>query len=77
LPSTGGHPLPTGAGRDWYANQDYSLLLECLGYWPRNPARALLDDYVMRGSREEWQQKLDGDLRGVWKDGGRVYPLRP
>jgi len=61
------------AGRDWYANRDYSLLLECLDDWPRDPAIALLDDYVMRGSREQWQKKLDHDIEGVFASGGRVY----
>ena len=61
------------AGRDWYANRDYSLLLECLDDWPRDPAMALLDDYVMKGSQKEWQQKLDTDIRAAFAAGGRVY----
>jgi hypothetical protein len=61
------------AGRDWYANRDYSLLLECLDDWPRNPAIALLDDYVMKGPREQWQEKLDHDIKAVFEAGGRVY----
>jgi hypothetical protein len=61
------------AGRDWYANRDYSLLLECLDSWPRNPAWALLDDYIMKGPRDEWQQKLDQAIQGAFTAGGRVY----
>jgi hypothetical protein len=61
------------AGRDWYANRDYSLLLECLDHWPRNPAIPLLDDYVMKGSREQWQEKLDRDIKAIFAAGGRVY----
>ncbi len=69
----GPHDVFIVAGRDWYANRDYSLLLECLDDWPRDPALALLDDYVMQGSREQWQQKLDVDIRAVFAAGGRVY----
>jgi hypothetical protein len=69
----GPHDVFIVAGRDWYANLDYSLLLECLAYWPRNPARALLDDYVMKGTKEQWQEKLDTDIRAAWAAGGRVY----
>jgi hypothetical protein len=61
------------AGRDWYANRDYSLLLECLDVWPRNPALALLDAYVMKGSREQWQRNLDHDIQAAFAAGGRVY----
>jgi hypothetical protein len=61
------------AGRDWYANRDYSLLLECLDNWPRDPAIALLDGYVMKGSRAQWQEKLDHDIEAVFAAGGRVY----
>ena len=61
------------AGRDWYADRDYSLLLECLDDWPRNPAIALLDDYVMKRSREQWQDKLDHDIEAAFAAGGRVY----
>jgi len=61
------------AGRDWYADVDYSLLLVCLDDWPRDPAMALLDDYVMKSSPEPWQQKLDHDLQEVFAAGGRVY----
>jgi len=61
------------AGRDWYANIDYSLLLACLDDWPRDPAMALLDEYVMTGSREPWQQRLDTDIRAAFAAGGRVY----
>jgi hypothetical protein len=61
------------AGRDWYANIDYDLLLACLDDWPNDPAKALLDDYVMTGSREQWQQKLDHDIREVFANGGRVF----
>jgi hypothetical protein len=59
------------AGRDWYANIDYDLLLACLDDWPHDPAMALLDEYVMKGS--PWQQRLDHDLRDVFAAGGRVY----
>ena len=61
------------AGRDWYANRDYSLLLECLDSWPRNPALALLDDYVMKDSHEQWQPKLEHDIQAVFAAHGRVY----
>jgi hypothetical protein len=61
------------AGRDWYANTDYDLLLACLDDWPHDPAMALLDDYVLKGPREEWQQKLDRDIREALASGGRVY----
>jgi hypothetical protein len=61
------------AGRDWYADIDYSLLLACLDDWPSDPAMALLDEYIMKGSREPWQQKLDLVIREAWADGGRVY----
>jgi hypothetical protein len=61
------------AGRDWYANIDYSLLLACLDDWPRDPAMALLDDYVMPSSGKPWQQKLDLDIRAVFAAGGRVF----
>ena len=61
------------AGRDWYANRDYSLLLECLDEWPRNPAVPLLDDYIMKNPRGEWQPKLDQELTATFAAGGRVY----
>ena len=61
------------AGRDWYANIDYSLLLACLDDWPRDPAMALLDDYVIPSSGKPWQQKLDLDIRAVFATGGRVF----
>jgi hypothetical protein len=61
------------AGRDWYANLDYSLLLECLDDWPRDPALALLDEYIMVRSGEPWQQKLDHDIQAAFAAGGRVY----
>jgi hypothetical protein len=61
------------AGRDWYADMDYGLLLACLDDWPRDPARALLDEYVMPHSQEPWQQRLDLDIRKVFAAGGRVY----
>jgi 4-amino-4-deoxy-L-arabinose transferase-like glycosyltransferase len=69
----GPHDVFIVAGRDWYANRDYGLLLECLDDWPRDPAMALLDEYVMKGSQEEWQQKLDLDIRAAFTAGGRVY----
>ncbi|MGD1105015.1 MAG: hypothetical protein ABSA59_23460 [Terriglobia bacterium] len=61
------------AGRDWYANIDYDLLLACLDDWPNDPALALLDEYVMAGSREPWQQKLDRDIQTAFAAGGRVF----
>jgi len=61
------------AGRDWYANIDYSLLLECLDDWPRDPALPLLDDYLMKAPVGEWQKKLHDDIQGVFRSGGRVY----
>jgi hypothetical protein len=61
------------AGRDWYADIDYGLLLACLDDWPRDPALAFLDEYVMPGSQKAWQQKLDLDIRKVFAAGGRVY----
>jgi hypothetical protein len=61
------------AGRDWYANRDYSLLLECLDEWPRNPAMALLDDYVMKGPQQEWEGRLQQDIAKAFAAGGRVY----
>ncbi len=61
------------AGRDWYANRDYSLLLECLDEWPRNPAMALLDDYVMKNPQAVWEEKLQQDISTTLADGGRVY----
>lgn len=61
------------AGKEWYNDIDYDLLLTCMDDWPRSPARALLDDYVKPGSREPWQQKLDGDIRDVFEAGGRVF----
>jgi hypothetical protein len=61
------------AGRDWYANIDYDLLLACLDDWPTDPALALLDEYVMKGSGEPWQQKLNHDIREAFAAGGRVY----
>ena len=61
------------AGRDWYANIDYDLLLACLDDWPKDPAVALFDDYVMVRSSEPWQQKLNGDIQAVFAAGGRVY----
>jgi hypothetical protein len=69
----GPHDVFIVAGRDWYANIDYGLLLACLDDWPRDPAMALLDEYVMTGSREPWQQKLDLDIRNAFAAGGRVY----
>ena len=61
------------AGRDWYANRDYGLLLGCLDDWPRDPAMPLLDDYVMKGPGGQWQQKLGRDIQAVFTAGGRVY----
>jgi len=61
------------AGKEWYNDIDYDLLLTCMDDWPRSPARALLDDYVKPGSGERWQQKLDGDIRDVFEAGGRVF----
>jgi hypothetical protein len=61
------------AGRDWYANIDYDLLLACLDDWPNDPAMALLNEYVMRGSREPWQQRLDHEIQAAFADHGRVY----
>jgi hypothetical protein len=61
------------AGREWYAGIDYDLLLECLGDWPSRPAKALLDEYVMPGSGEPWQQKLDRDIWATLASGGRVF----
>jgi hypothetical protein len=61
------------AGRDWYADIDYDLLLNCLDDWPRNPAMALLDECVKPGLREPWQQTLDVDIREALAAGGRVF----
>jgi hypothetical protein len=61
------------AGRDWYANIDYDLLLACLDDWPNDPALALLDEYVMKSSPEPWQQRLDHDIRDAFATGGRIY----
>ena len=61
------------AGREWYANIDYDLLLACLDDWPSDPAKALFDEYVMTGSGESWQEKLDLDIRAAFAAGGRVY----
>ncbi len=61
------------AGRDWYANLDYDLLLACLDDWPNDPALALFDEYVMRGSQEPWQKRLDRDIQAALAAGGRVY----
>jgi hypothetical protein len=61
------------AGREWYADIDYDLLLACLDDWPSHPAMALLDEYVMTGSREQWQQKLDHDIQAAFAAGGRVF----
>jgi hypothetical protein len=61
------------AGRDWYANIDYDLLLACLDDWPSDPAKALFEEYVMSGPREPWQQKLDRDIQAAFAAGGRVY----
>jgi hypothetical protein len=69
----GPHDVFIVAGRDWYANRDYSLLLACLDNWPRDPALPLLDDYVLQGSREQWQQKLGHDIQDAFANGGRVY----
>jgi hypothetical protein len=69
----GPHDAFIVAGRGWYANIDYSLLLVCLDDWPRNPAKALLDECVKPGSREQWQQKLDLDIRAALAAGGRVF----
>jgi hypothetical protein len=61
------------AGRDWYANIDYDLLLACLDDWPNDPALDLFDDYVMKRSSQPWQENLDHDLQAVFATGGRVY----
>ncbi len=61
------------AGRDWYANMDYDLLLACLDDWPRDPALDLLDDYVMQVSAEPWQQRLNQEIQTVFSQGGHVY----
>ncbi len=61
------------AGRDWYANMDYDLLLACLDDWPKDPALDLFDDYVMANSAEPWQQRLDHTIQRVLGNGGRVY----
>ncbi|MEN6600956.1 MAG: hypothetical protein ABFD86_00975 [Bryobacteraceae bacterium] len=61
------------AGKEWYNDIDYDLLLTCMDDWPRSPAWALLDDYVKPGSGEPWQRKLDGDIRDVFEAGGRVF----
>jgi hypothetical protein len=61
------------AGRDWYANIDYDLLLACLDDWPNDPALDLFDDYAMKHSPQPWQQNLEHDLQAVFAAGGRVY----
>lgn len=61
------------AGRDWYGNIDYDLLLGCLDDWPRDPAIALLDEYVMEREMQPWQQSLDRDIGSVIMRGGHVY----
>jgi hypothetical protein len=61
------------AGRDWYANIDYDLLLACLDDWPNDPAIALLDEYVMTSSGEPWQQRLDREIQAAFAAGGRVF----
>ena len=61
------------AGRDWYANIDYDLLLACLDNWPNDPAIGLLDEYVLARAQQPWQQKLDLTIREALAAGGRVY----
>jgi hypothetical protein len=61
------------AGRDWYANNDYDLLLACLDDWPNDPALAVLDEYVMKSAPEPWQQRLDREIQDAFAAGGRVY----
>jgi hypothetical protein len=69
----GPHDIFIVAGREWYNNLDYDLLLECLNHWPRNPARALIDDYVVPDGRGQWEEKLAPQVQAVLQSGGRVF----
>jgi hypothetical protein len=60
-------------GRDWYANRDYGLLLECLDDWPRDPAIALVDDYVLKNPGGAWEPELRREIGHTFASGGRIY----
>jgi hypothetical protein len=60
------------AGREWYADVDYDLLLKCLDFDPPSPAKALLDDYVLP-EQDHWQQGLGRKIQTVLQSGSRVF----
>jgi hypothetical protein len=63
------------AGREWYGDLDWDLLLQCLGKRSPNPGKALLDDFVMPGRERhrDWRPELERQIQTVWQAGGRVF----
>lgn len=63
------------AGREWYGDLDWDLLLECLDRNRPNPGKALLDDFVTPGRERhrDWRPELERQIQTVWQAGGRVF----
>ncbi len=61
------------AAKDWFGPMDYDLLFTCLERLPRNPGRAILQDFAMkpRGGIP-WREDLACEIESTLAVGGRV-----